>query len=106
MVNTNLLVLLQDLENTISSMKSGTVDDCTLHNIRLQIHNIRDVALESRENGQISYARMTEIATLCKDGLMEDDKLSALEYLRDTVELSPYECDFFEVDFSVLDTEI
>lgn len=102
----NILEMLQDLEDTVSSMKPGAVDDCTLHGICSQIQSIQKTVLASGENSQISYARMTEIATLCKDGLIEDDELSALEYLHDTVELSPYECDFFGVDFSILDAEM
>ena len=52
------------------------------------------------QNNKIPYERMVEIATLLKDGLIEDDMHEALLYLRDTVELTPDEAKFFEVDFS------
>lgn len=55
------------------------------------------------KNRTISYDRLIEIATLLKDGLIEDDEHEAILYLRDVVELTPEEAAFFEVDMSMLD---
>lgn len=43
--------------------------------------------------------RLSEIATKCIDGLREDDEESALVYLRDEVELTEKECEYFGVDY-------
>lgn len=43
--------------------------------------------------------RVTEIATKVIDGLLSDDKETALVYLRDEVELSEEECTFFGIDY-------
>jgi len=51
------------------------------------------------EENYISRSRLEEIATLCKDGLIEDDEVSAMEYLTDTVGLTENECEFFGVDY-------
>lgn len=46
-----------------------------------------------------SEYRLSEIATKCIDGLREDDEESALVYLRDEVELTEEECEYFGVDY-------
>lgn len=43
--------------------------------------------------------RLCEIASKCMDGLREDDETSALIYLRDEVELTEEECEYFGVDY-------
>lgn len=43
--------------------------------------------------------RLSEIATKCIDGLIEDDEEQALIYLRDEVELTEEECEYFGVDY-------
>lgn len=45
----------------------------------------------------ILYDRLSEIATLLKDGLIDDDKESAIEYMRDTIEMSDAEAEYFGV---------
>lgn len=48
----------------------------------------------SRTDGDyISHERLLEIATLLKDGLLEDDTDEAYEYMRGTVELSENEAE-------------
>lgn len=54
--------------------------------------------MNEKETG-ISYARLVEITTLLKDGLIEDDYDSAMEYMADTVELTKEEAEFFGVDY-------
>lgn len=43
--------------------------------------------------------RLSEIASKCIDGLREDDEEQALIYLRDEVELTEEECDYFGIDY-------
>lgn len=50
------------------------------------------------EDKYISRARLEELATLFKDGLIEDDKESALEYFDETCEMRDYEKEFFEIE--------
>lgn len=46
----------------------------------------------------ISHERLLEIATLLKDGLLEDDTDEAYEYMRGTVELSENEAEVLGLD--------
>ena len=50
-------------------------------------------------NGEINFTpeRLVEIASLAIDGLREDDEESAMEYFRDTMELTDYEREFFGI---------
>ena len=43
--------------------------------------------------------RLSEIATQCISGLREDDEEQALIFLRDEVELTEEECEYFGVDY-------
>ena len=52
-----------------------------------------------RTNGNhISWARMSEIATLLKDGLIGDDEDESYCYMAETVELSDTEAEYFGLD--------
>ena len=46
----------------------------------------------------ISWARMSEIATVLKDGLIEDDGEEAYRYMVDIAELSDTEAEYFGLD--------
>jgi len=46
----------------------------------------------------ISWARMSEIATVLKDGLIEDGEEEAYRYMADVVELSDTEAEYFGLD--------
>ena len=46
----------------------------------------------------IPWARMSEIATLLKDGLIEDDEEEAYQYMADVVELSDTEAEYLGLD--------
>lgn len=50
-------------------------------------------------NTEIDFTieRLVEIASQAIDGLIQDDRWSAMEYFRETMELSEYEMDFFGV---------
>ena len=46
----------------------------------------------------IPWARMSEIATVLKDGLIEDGEEEAYRYMADAAELSDTEAEYFELD--------
>ncbi len=46
----------------------------------------------------IPWARMSEIATVLKDGLIEDDEEEAYRYMADVVELSAIEAEYLGLD--------
>ncbi len=46
----------------------------------------------------ISWARMSEIATILKDGLIEDGEEEAYRYMADVAELSDTEAEYFGLD--------
>jgi len=46
----------------------------------------------------ISWARMSEIATVLKDGLIEDGEEEAYRYMADAAELSDTEAEYFGLD--------
>ena len=52
---------------------------------------------------KITKDRLIEIATLLKDGLIEYDEEQALIYMKEVVEMTNEEAEFFGVDFSVLE---
>ena len=49
------------------------------------------------EDNYISRARLEELATHFKDGLIEDDEESAMEYFDETCEMEDYEKEFFGI---------
>lgn len=52
-----------------------------------------------RTNGKhIPWARMSEIATVLKDGLIEDDEEEAYRYMADVAELSVAEAEYLGLD--------
>ena len=57
-----------------------------------------DYYLMRTNEKHISWARMSEIATVLKDGLIEDDKEEAYHYMADVVELSDAEAEYFGLD--------
>lgn len=46
----------------------------------------------------ITYARMSELATLFKDGLIEDDKDSAIEYFMGECDMDDNELEYFGIE--------
>ena len=57
-----------------------------------------DYYLMRTNEEHISWARMSEIATLLKDGLIEDDEEEAYRYMAEVVELSDIEAEYFGLD--------
>ena len=57
-----------------------------------------DCYLTKINENHIPWTRMSEIATLLKDGLLEDDEEEAYRYMVDVVELSAIEAEYFELD--------
>lgn len=56
-----------------------------------------DDFLARTENEYISRSRLIELATLFKDGLIQDDEESAMEYFNETCEMEDHEKDFFGI---------
>lgn len=50
------------------------------------------------EENYIPRARLEELATLFKDGLMEDDEFEALQYFDEVCEMTPEEENFFGIE--------
>jgi len=57
-----------------------------------------DYYLMRTNEKHISWARMSEIATVLKDGLIEDDEEEAYRYMADVAELSDTEAEYFGLD--------
>ena len=57
-----------------------------------------DYYLMRTNEKHIPWARMSEIATLLKDGLIEDGEEEAYRYMADVVELSDTEAEYFGLD--------
>ena len=57
-----------------------------------------DYYLMRTHENHISWARMSEIATVLKDGLIEDGEEDAYRYMADVVELSDAEVEYFGLD--------
>lgn len=47
---------------------------------------------------KIPYARLSELATNFKDGLIQDDYDSAMEYFHDTCDMDAEECEYFGIE--------
>ena len=50
------------------------------------------------EKDYIAYDRLSELATLFKDGLIEDDKESAIKYFDEVCEMTDEEKEYFGVE--------
>ena len=57
-----------------------------------------DYYLMRTNEKHIPWARMSEIATVLKDGLIEDDEGEAYRYMADVAELSDAEAEYFGLD--------
>ncbi|MDE6995888.1 MAG: hypothetical protein K2P41_15955 [Lachnospiraceae bacterium] len=57
-----------------------------------------DYYLMRTNERHIPWARMSEIATVLKDGLIEDDKEEAYRYMADVAELSDTEAEYLGLD--------
>lgn len=57
-----------------------------------------DYYLMRTNEKHISWARMSEIATVLKDGLIEDDEEEAYRYMADVAELSDTEAEYLGLD--------
>ena len=53
-----------------------------------------DYYLMRTDEKHISWARMSEIATVLKDGLIEDDEAEAYHFMADVAELSDTEAEY------------
>lgn len=56
-----------------------------------------DILRFKTEESYISRPRLEELATLFKDGLIEDDRESAMEYFEETCSMNENEMEFFGI---------
>ncbi len=63
-----------------------------------------DYYLMRANEKHISWTRMSEIATLLKDGLIEDGEEEAYRYMADVAELSDTEAEYFGLDMEKYET--
>ena len=61
-----------------------------------------DYYLMRTNEKHIPWARMSKIATLLKDGLIEDDEEEAYRYMADAAELSDTEAEYFCLELVLL----
>ena len=81
-------------------MESGSCWDNTIsyHNPTIQgLQAAIEVFRDKTEGTYIPRDRLEELATLFKDGLMEDDEEQAMVYFEETCEMANYEKDFFGI---------
>lgn len=73
-----------------------TIDywSCNIDGLQCAIECFRN----KTENDYITRYRLEELATLFKDGLIEDDKESAIEYFDEVCEMTDEEKEFFGID--------
>ena len=69
----------------------------TLHTIR-GLQSCVDIFRSKTEDDYISRARLEELATLFKDGLIEDDRENASQYFDEVCEMTEYEENYFGVE--------
>lgn len=62
------------------------------------LFNALDYYLMRTNEKHISWARMSEIATVLKDGLIENDEEEAYRYMADIAELSDTEAEYLGLD--------
>lgn len=66
---------------------------------RDKIEEIQKIIDKANCTPQISQPRMEEIATLLKDGLIEDDEEQAYIYFKETCDFNFHEANFFGLEF-------
>lgn len=67
--------------------------------------NITEAVMYFEMYPQINPHRLSEIASLCVEGLIEDDYDSAMEYFRDAIEMTEEECEYFDIDYDDMMSE-
>ena len=64
----------------------------------IALYEALDCFIMKTENNYISKSRCKELVEQFADGLMQDDKESALEYFNGTCEMTEYEKEFFGIE--------
>ena len=80
-------------------------DEMLLDNQASALASAVDYFRMRTEDNYIPRARLEELATLFKDGLIEDDKYEAMIYFDETCEMEDYEKEFFGIEGSEEDDE-
>ena len=87
--------ILEDFEIITGNMK-GKVHNYYPNNIYGLFGAIDEFRYLTEDN-YIMYERLEELATLFKDGLISDDRESAMEYFNETCEMSKEEKKYFGI---------
>lgn len=73
-------------------------DEMALDNAASALAHAVDYFRARTEENYIPRARLEELATLFKDGLIEDDEYEAMIYFNETCEMEDYEKEFFGIE--------
>lgn len=82
--------------------KDGEVMDWAYGHYFADLFNATDFA-RSRGTGYMQYTRLEEIASKAIDGLLQDDKETACEYLASEIEMDSHEAEYFGLNTELLD---
>lgn len=93
-----ILMILEDCEFTETSPEFIKKITKTTGITEVLYRQIMGLPVSDLVPPHISYERVVEIATLEKDGLIEDGEEEAIEYLKSIVGMSSEEAAFFGVD--------
>lgn len=92
--------VVKGLVSKAERMYQGSDWDYTVNYWDFDIRGLQD-AIEcfraKTEKDYIPRCRLEELATLFKDGLLEDDKEQAIDYFEDTCEMTDEEKEFFGI---------
>lgn len=96
-----IYVVLKDgvteIVNITGSSGFGAIRD--VHKAVERLYDIAEKPMEIEKPRPISWDRLSELATMFKDGLELDDKESALKYFEDICEMSPSEMEYFGIEY-------
>lgn len=79
--------------------------DATSYKI-IMLQTALDCLRSRTESDYIPRCRLEELATLFKDGLISDDRDSALEYFDECCEMSEEEKSFFDIESADIESEV
>ena len=94
---------LGDWERT-SEYWSYEYKGAKIDNQAAALANAIDLFRMRTEEDYIPRARLEELATLFKDGLIEDDEDSAMDYFANSMELTKEEAEFFGIEYEEMET--
>lgn len=87
-------------DSTLLEWENGTYCYTSVEAITEFVRKVNPYIIKSNEerNSEISYSRMSEIASLCIGGLLEDDVETASAYMREECAMSEDEAKWFGIE--------